>query len=200
VSAATPAIDASIANATAVPLPASGADAEVGAELLTSSPLPSPSRLILGVARRDLALMTAFLVMTLWAIWATTALVELQQRRIVSVSLSTIIKDFVAAQSRAAVSPEIAAARTRAYLSATDAAMQSLARDGTTVLVSEAVVGNSVPDMTGAVSAAVNDWLAKAPAVAVPTPAASAATAPAMPAAPGTTPATNPFADTGNGN
>lgn len=134
---------------------------------------PSP-RLILGFAARDLALVAAFLSFTLWAIWATTSLVELRQRRIVSVSLSTIIKDFVAAQARTAASPEIAAARTRAYLAATDAAMQSLSRDGTTVLVSEAVVGNSVPDMTRAVSAAVNAWLAKAP-LELPAPSVSAA-------------------------
>lgn len=135
---------------------------------------PPPPRLILGFAARDLALVAAFLSLTLWAIWATTALLELRQRRIVSVSLSTIIKDFVAAQARTAASPEIAAARTRAYLAATDAAMQSLSRDGTTVLVSEAVVGNSVPDMTRAVSAAVNAWLAKAP-LELPAPSAAAA-------------------------
>jgi hypothetical protein len=126
----------------------------------------SAPRLILGFTLRDLALVVAFLSLTLWAIWATAALIELQKHRIVSVSLSTIIKDFVAVESRTAASPEIAAARTKAYLTATDAALQSLAQDGTTV--------------TKAVSAAVNAWLAKAPLQgSAPAEAAAAATSPA---------------------
>lgn len=124
---------------------------------------------VLGFAPRDLGVLVAFLVLTIWSIWATRELLELKERRIVSVSLSKIITDFVAAESRNGASPETAAARTRAYLAATDAAMRSLSKGGATVLVSEAVVGNSVPDMTGAVAAAVNARLAQtAPASAAP--------------------------------
>lgn len=114
-----------------------------------------------GFALRDLLLFAAGLAFTLWAVWATSVLLELRERRIVSVSLSSIIKDFVAAESRTGASPELAAARTKAYLAATDAAMRSLSRGGATVLVSEAVVGNSVPDMTAAVSAAVKAHMAQ---------------------------------------
>jgi hypothetical protein len=123
---------------------------------------------LLGFTPRDLAVIAAFLLLTVWAFWATRELLELRDRRIVSVSLSTIIKNFVAAEARNGSSPEQAAARTKAYLAATDAAMQSLSRGGATVLVSEAVVGNSVPDMTGAVADAVRQAMAKqaAPAAA----------------------------------
>ena len=125
-------------------------------------------RLILGFAPRDLAVLIAFLLLTIWAIWATRELIELRQRRIVSVSLSTIIKDFVAAEARNGTSPATSVARTRAYLAATDAAMRALSKDGATVLVSEAVVGNSVVDMTPAIAAAVNARLGQTGGPALP--------------------------------
>ena len=134
-------------------------------DAVPDSDTSSASRL-LGFTLRDLAIVAAFLVLVVWAFWATRELLELRDRRIVSVSLSTIIKNFVAAEARNGSSPEQAAARTKAYLAATDAAMQSLSRSGATVLVSEAVVGNSVPDMTGAVAAAVRQAMAEQPAPA----------------------------------
>jgi hypothetical protein len=134
-------------------------------DAVPDSDTSSASRL-LGFTPRDLAIVAAFLVLIVWAFWATRELLELRDRRIVSVSLSTIIKNFVAAEARNGSSPEQAAARTKAYLAATDAAMQSLSRSGATVLVSEAVVGNSVPDMTGAVADAVRQAMVKQPAPA----------------------------------
>ena len=125
---------------------------------------PAAARRIAGFTPRDLLVLVAFLLLTIWAIWATREVLELKERRIVSVSLSKIITDFVAAESRNGSSPETATARTRAYLAATDEAMRLLSQGGRTVLVSEAVVGNSVPDMTAAVAAAVNARLAQTPA------------------------------------
>ncbi|MFZ4745847.1 MAG: TrbI F-type domain-containing protein [Sphingomonas sp.] len=139
--------------------------APVTVDAVPESDTSSSSRL-LGFTPRDLAIVAAFLLLSTWAFWATRELLELRDRRIVSVSLSTIIKNFVAAEARNGSSPEQAAARTKAYLAATDAAMQSLSRSGATVLVSEAVVGNSVPDMTGAVANAVQESMAKQPAPA----------------------------------
>lgn len=170
------------------------------AALDSNTATESLRRTFAGFALRDLLMMAAGLVFTLWAIWATTVLLELRQRRIVSVSLSTIIKDFVSAQSRSAATPETAAARTKAYLVAVDAAMQSMSRDGTTVLVSEAVVGNSVPDMTSAVSAAVNEWLAKAPATAAAPTAERRSSSMAAGPMQGSAAGVDPFADAGNGN
>jgi hypothetical protein len=126
------------------------------------------TRRIAGFTPRDLSVLVAFLLLTIWAIWATREVLELKERRIVSVSLSRIITDFVAAESRNGASPETATARTRAYLAATDEAMRSLSKGGATVLVSEAVVGNSVPDMTAAVAAAINARLAQTPAPTMP--------------------------------
>lgn len=151
-----------------------------------------PPRSFAGLSMREMLVVAGFLVLLLWAAWATRALLELRDRRIVSVSLSTIIKDFVVAESRNGSSAEQAAVRTKAYLAATDAAMQSLSRGGATVLVSEAVVGNSVPDMTTAVASAVQQAMTKLPAAAAAAPSMGAGpvspatgSVPAIPPSPG---------------
>ena len=132
------------------------------------APLPAVAhpRPFAGFAARDLALVVAFLLLTLWASWATRELLALRQARIVSVSLATLVRDFVSSEARVASSPEAAAAHTSAYLAAVNAAMRDLTDDGATVLVSEAVVGNSVPDLTTQVAAAVRAQMATTSAAA----------------------------------
>lgn len=90
-----------------------------------------------------------------WAAWTTRTLVELQQRRIVSVSLSRLVEDFVAAEARNGGTPEQSASRTASYLAAVNKAVAQLGQDGTTVLVSEATLGRSVDDRTADVRARV---------------------------------------------
>ena len=124
-----------------------------------STAVPHP-RQFAGFAVRDLALVMAFVLLTLWASWATRELLALRQARIVSVSLATLVRDFVSSEARVASSPEATAAHTRAYLAAVNDAMRGLTDDGATVLVSEAVVGNSVPDLTPQVAAAVKAKMA----------------------------------------
>jgi hypothetical protein len=96
-----------------------------------------------------------FVANTVWGVWATHAIVELQGRRIVSVSLTGLVSDFIAAESRRTSSPEQAAARTRAYLADLDRAVAALERDGAVVLVRESVLGRGVPDRTAQVRLAV---------------------------------------------
>ena len=91
----------------------------------------------------------------IWAAWATRTLVALEQRQIVSVSLSRLVEDFVAAEARNGGTPDEAAKRTGAYLAAINQAVADLGRDGTTVLVSEATLGRSVEDRTAEVRARV---------------------------------------------
>ena len=97
----------------------------------------------------------ALVIGLLWAGWATRTLVELSRRQIVAVSLSTLVGDFVTAESRNGGSPEQMSARTAAYLAAVNRAIAKLADDGATVIVSEATLGKSMPDRTGAVRAEV---------------------------------------------
>jgi hypothetical protein len=96
-----------------------------------------------------------FVANTVWGVWATHAIVELQGRTIVSVSLTGLVSDFIAAESRRTSSPEQAAARTRAYLADLDRAVAALERDGAVVLVRESVLGRGVPDRTAQVRLAV---------------------------------------------
>lgn len=91
----------------------------------------------------------------LWAVWATRLLLDLSKRQIVSVSLSTLVGDFIAAESRNGGTPEQTAGRTAAYLAAVNQAVSAIGADGTTVIVTEATLGKTVPDRTELVRAEV---------------------------------------------
>ena len=101
-------------------------------------------------------IMTIVLLMALiWAAWITRLLLDISRRQIVSVSLSTLVGDFVAAESRNGGTREQTAGRTAAYLAAVNQAVSALGANGTTVIVTEATLGKTVPDRTGQVRAAV---------------------------------------------
>lgn len=112
-------------------------------------------RTLLGWPLGRLVMAGLFVANTLWGVWATHTIIELQRRQIVSVSLTGLVADFIAAESRRASSPEQAAARTRAYLAELDRAVAALERDGAVVLVRESVLGRGVPDRTAQVRLAV---------------------------------------------
>lgn len=95
------------------------------------------------------------LVMGLWSAWQTREILSLKSHRTVSVSLSTIVRDFIRAEARNGDTPETAQLRTQAYLAATEAAIRALGENGNIVLESEAVAGNSVADVTPEVKAAI---------------------------------------------
>lgn len=162
------------------------ADAALASPRVDAPPAPRP-RGFGGFSPRELAGMALVVIMLLWATWATRELMILKDRRMVSVSLATMVQEFVVAEARRGANQQEAAARTKAYLTAIDAAMRAISEDGTTILVSEAVLGNSVPDVTQTVMKAVNSRLGIAPA-APQSPAAPAGPPlglpPATPSAP----------------
>ena len=90
-----------------------------------------------------------------WGAWATHKLLELDRREVVTVQLSRVMGDFVEGEARAGHSPEETRARIEVYLKAVEASVSGLSRAGRTVLVAEAVVAGSVPDLTDAVRADV---------------------------------------------
>ena len=92
---------------------------------------------------------------TLWGLWATDKLLALEKREVVTVQLSGIMGDFVEAEARAGRSPEETRQRVQTYLKAVEASVDRLAHEGRTVLVAEAVVAGSTPDLTEAVRADV---------------------------------------------
>lgn len=123
----------------------------------SSAPLPPPER-----SWRPLEavwmqwLVCGLLLLSIaWGAWSAKAILDLQKREIVSVSLTTILRDFVMSESNRSQTPEMATARTRIFLSGVDEIMKGLKEDGKIVLLSEAVAGNTVPDVTAAITEAV---------------------------------------------
>jgi conjugal transfer pilin signal peptidase TrbI len=92
---------------------------------------------------------------TLWGVWATDKLLALEKREVVTVQLSRIMEDFVEAEARAGRDPQETRRRVEAYLKAVEASVEHLGREGRTVLVAEAVVSGSTPDLTETVRADV---------------------------------------------
>lgn len=91
----------------------------------------------------------------LWGVWATDKVLTLEKREVVTVQLSRIMGDFIEAEARSGRPPEETRMRVQAYLKAVEASVQQLGREGRTVLVAEAVVAGSTPDLTQSVRADV---------------------------------------------
>ena len=98
--------------------------------------------------RSTLVFVLAFAVVLAWSAWATQRIVALSQARIVSVQLAAIMGEFVEAEARKGTDPETARQRIAAYLAAVGQAVEALGKNGTTVLVSEAVVAGPARDVT----------------------------------------------------
>ena len=92
---------------------------------------------------------------TLWGVWATDQLLTLEKREVVTVQLSRIMGEFIEAEARAGRPPEETRMRVELYLKAVEASVAALGREGRTVLVAEAVVSGSAPDLTESVRADV---------------------------------------------
>lgn len=130
--------------------------------LSTSAAAPAAARQLRsfgGFALHRIALTAGMAALALWNVWTTQQLLALKERRIVSVSLQALVSDFVAVEARNGGASDATTARTKAYLAAVERAIKDMARDGTTVIVSEAVVGNSVPDVTPALKARLDRML-----------------------------------------
>ncbi len=119
---------------------------------------PTPrflDRTIAGWSLQTILIGLLLIAATLWGAWITRTVVEVRSRHIVSVSLSRLVEDFVASEARGGGTPDQSAKRTAVYLAAINQAVSNLGQDGTTVLVSEATLGRSVPDRTELVRARV---------------------------------------------
>jgi Type-F conjugative transfer system protein (TrbI_Ftype) len=108
-----------------------------------------------GLSPAGLLLAGALLAAVLWGAWATREILSLERREVVTVQLSRIMGAFIEAEARSGRPAEVTRARTLIYLKAVEAAVEALGQDGRTVLVAEAVVAGSVPDLTERVTADV---------------------------------------------
>lgn len=128
--------------------------------ILTTSAAPKRG---IGITLTAATLAVSMIGSTLWGIWATDKLLALEKREVVTVQLSRIMGDFVEAEARAGRPPEETRQRVQAYLKAVEASVEQLGRDGRTVLVAEAVVSGSTPDLTEAVRADVGRRMGAVP-------------------------------------
>lgn len=123
--------------------------------ILATSDVPKPERRFAGYSLTTLANFAGILLAGLWASWATSALVEVKAREVVTVELASMMGAFVEAEARSGNPPEIMKARVERYLNAVEASVATLRADGRTVLVAEAVIAGSAPDFTETVRADV---------------------------------------------
>lgn len=123
--------------------------------ILATSDAPKPERRFAGYSLTTLANFGGILLAGLWASWATSALVEIKAREVVTVELAGMMGAFVEAEARSGNPPEIMKARVERYLKAVEASVATLRADGRTVLVAEAVIAGSAPDFTETVRADV---------------------------------------------
>ena len=121
-----------------------------------------------GLTYAQLGLMAVALAAAIWGMWATAKIFALEDRRVVSVRLAAIVNDFVTAEARSGTPPDQLTARTRAFMTALDSVLKKRAADGQVVLVGEAVVAASVPDVTMEVVADLAQLVKMRPPAAMP--------------------------------
>lgn len=127
----------------------------------------SPARFA-GLTTSQLALMATALAAGIWGMWATAKIFALEDRRVVSVRLAAIVNDFITAEARSGTPPDQLTARTRTFMTALDSMLKQRAADGQVVLVGEAVVAASVPDVTMEVVADLAQLVKMRPPAAMP--------------------------------
>lgn len=176
-----------------VPAPARGeaAPAPVPTALAASASAVGKPPRFAGLTYSQLALMAVSLAAAIWGMWATAKIFALEDRRVVSVRLAAIVNDFVTAEARSGTPPDQLTARTRAFMGALDSVLKSRAADGQVVLVGEAVVAASVPDVTMDVVADLARLVKMRPPAAMP-PAMAASGMPQAAPAPGQVPLSAP--------
>lgn len=103
-----------------------------------------------GIARGQVLLVAALIGVLCWGAWMTRAILDLRAApsRVVKVQLASLVGDYVRAEARGNASPDQIGPRTAQFMKVLDATIARHARGGQIVLVSEAVVGGRVPDIT----------------------------------------------------
>jgi hypothetical protein len=131
---------------------------------------PKPKAVFAGYTAQQLILGAILLVALLWAVWITKAVTAEKPQHIVKADLSRIVGEYVQAQARSATPPDQVQAQMRTFMATLDAELQRRGAAGQVVLVGEAVLSKSVPDITADVAKAVYASGVKTPTPATPTP------------------------------
>lgn len=84
----------------------------------------------------------------LWAGWITSEVSQPKQNQFARVQLQSLISEYVSKQARSASSPEVIGKQTKAFMGALDQTVSDYGKNGTVLLVNEAIVGSNLPDVT----------------------------------------------------
>jgi hypothetical protein len=172
---------------------------------VAAAPVRKPKPVFAGYTASQLLVGFALLVALVWAMWITKTITAEKPQQIVKADLSRIVGEYVQAQARSATPPEQVQAQMRTFMASLDTELQRRGAAGQVVLVGEAVLSKSVPDITADVAKAVYASGVKAPVPAtraqmgammqgqVPTAPVISPVETAQVAVP--TPASNPFGD-----
>ncbi|WP_288937387.1 TrbI F-type domain-containing protein [uncultured Sphingomonas sp.] len=128
-----------------------------------TQPSPSPASPVAarrpstfaGLTSAQLALVALAILLAIWGMWVTRALVAPREQHIVKADLSRIVGDYVQAQARTDTPPERVQAEMRRFMASLDGELQRRGRAGEVVLVGEAVLSKNVTDITADVAKAV---------------------------------------------
>ncbi len=127
-----------------------------------------PTAVFAGYTAGQLFVGAAILIALVWAMWVTKAMVADKPQHIVKADLSRIVGEYVQAQARSATPPDQVQAQMRTFMASLDTELQRRGASGQVVLVGEAVLSKSVPDITAEVAKAVYASGIKAPVPATP--------------------------------
>lgn len=145
-------------------------DTPPAAPVAVSAPVATRRKVVFaGYTAAQLLVAAALVLALVWAMWVTKLVTADKPQRIVKVELSKIIGEYVQAQARSATPPDQVRAQMTAFLASVDAEVQRHAADGQIVMVGEAVLNKSVPDITAEVAKAVYASGMKLPTPATPT-------------------------------
>lgn len=134
----------------------------------SATTVAKPMAVFAGYTAGQLFVGAAILIALVWAMWVTKAMVADKPQHIVKADLSRIVGEYVQAQARSATPPDQVQAQMRTFMASLDTELQRRGASGQVVLVGEAVLSKSVPDITAEVAKAVYASGIKAPVPATP--------------------------------
>jgi hypothetical protein len=149
-----------------------------------ASPVAATARrktVFAGYTASQLLIGAALVLGLVWAMWVTTLVTTEKPQHIVKADLSRIVGEYVQAQARSATPPDQVQAQMRTFMASLDTELQRRGAAGQVVLVGEAVLSKSVPDITADVARAVYASGVKAPVPATPAQMGSMMQGPAAP-------------------
>jgi hypothetical protein len=121
-----------------------------------------------GYTAAQLLTAAALVLALVWGMWVTKLVMAEKPQHIVKADLSRIVGEYVQAQARSATPPDQVQAQMRIFMASLDTELQRRGAAGQVVLVGEAVLSKSVPDITADVARAVYASGVKAPMPATP--------------------------------